>query len=285
MKIIKHETIEEFLLHNEELLLKNESFYNLILGLAYGIQKKTVTVTSPLYYSIEDNKTIIACALRSNLDKPLAITEMPQEAIAILIQNLLKYNVDLAGVVGEEKAATYFRDQWIENKALTSKVRIHLGVYECKKVISKEINESLVLASNEHKDIAKDYIANFCKECFPNEVISNEEIERMVNRNIENKSLYLLQNNSNQLVSMAGNVRSSINSGTISLVYTPTELRGKGHGSAVVSLLSEKLIREGKKFTNLFTDLTNPTSNSIYQKIGYVKIGQNIHFDFQQPTP
>lgn len=48
----------------------------------------------------------------------------------------------------------------------------------------------------------------------------------------------------------------------------------------MVALLSDKIMSDGKKFASLFTDLTNPTSHSIYQKIGFVKIGQNIHFDF-----
>lgn len=56
-------------------------------------------------------------------------------------------------------------------------------------------------------------------------------------------------------------------------------MRGHGYGSLVTALVSEKVLKE-KKFANLFTDMTNPTSNSIYQKIGYKKIGENIHFDF-----
>ncbi|MDD4972890.1 MAG: GNAT family N-acetyltransferase [Bacteriovorax sp.] len=54
----------------------------------------------------------------------------------------------------------------------------------------------------------------------------------------------------------------------------------KGYAISMVALLSDKIMSDGKKFASLFTDLTNPTSHSIYQKIGFVKIGQNIHFDF-----
>ncbi len=52
--------------------------------------------------------------------------------------------------------------------------------------------------------------------------------------------------------------------------------------STIVSLLSERIMKNGKKFASLFTDLSNSTSNSIYQKIDYTKIGQNIHFDFSK---
>jgi len=40
-----------------------------------------------------------------------------------------------------------------------------------------------------------------------------------------------------------------------------------------VSALSQKLLDSGYERCSLFTDLANPTSNSIYQKIGYRPVG------------
>lgn len=55
----------------------------------------------------------------------------------------------------------------------------------------------------------------------------------------------------------------------IGMVYTPPELRGRGYGSAATALLSELLLGAGARACLLFTDLDNPTSNAIYQRIGY----------------
>jgi predicted GNAT family acetyltransferase len=52
-------------------------------------------------------------------------------------------------------------------------------------------------------------------------------------------------------------------------VYTPPELRGRGYASALVAELTRRLIAGGRQFCFLFTDLANPTSNSIYQRVGY----------------
>lgn len=79
---------------------------------------------------------------------------------------------------------------------------------------------------------------------------------------------------------MAAIIRSTTNTETIGFVYTPEELRGKGYGSSIVALLAEKILKKGISFVNLFTDLANKTSNSIYSKVGFVKIGNNIHYDF-----
>ncbi|GAB1824186.1 GNAT family N-acetyltransferase [Herbidospora sp. RD11066] len=56
-------------------------------------------------------------------------------------------------------------------------------------------------------------------------------------------------------------------------VYTPPELRGKGYGSAVTHAATTSALAAGATEVLLFTDLSNPTSNSIYQKLGYVPVG------------
>jgi predicted GNAT family acetyltransferase len=281
MKITKHENIDDFLVKTEKLLLEKESFHNLILGLAQGIQLKKIEPQLPLYYSVEDQGKTIAAALRSNAERPFVVTEMPTSAVDFLIKDLIEKSIELKSVVGEERTATYFKDQWIKIKKLSAKINIHLGIYECSNIIfPKEQKGEIHVATDEFEDVTRSYITGFLKDCFPNTLNIPDEVSKMLKHYFENKSLYLLKNESGEVVSMAANTRSTSFAGTISLVYTPPELRGKGHASLMVALLSEKIMNDGKKFCNLFTDLTNPTSNSIYQKIGYVKIGQNIHFDF-----
>lgn len=282
MKLIKHNCVQDFLAESEELLLKKESFHSLILGLAGNIRDQKLETTDPLFFSIRDDENrSIAAALRSNIDKPFVITEMPKAAVELLIKDLYKSEAHIKAVVGEEETATYFKDKWIEMFDLDFKVTIHLGVYECFKIIRPpSLTGELIAAGPEHKDILREYVKGFYQDCFPADPIIDENIEKVMNRHLENKGVYFLKTPDNRLVSMAANSRSTLNGGTISLVYTPPALRGKGHASSVVALLSEKIISDGKMFVGLFTDLTNPTSNSIYQKIGYVKIGQNINYDF-----
>jgi predicted GNAT family acetyltransferase len=47
-----------------------------------------------------------------------------------------------------------------------------------------------------------------------------------------------------------------------------------------VAALSRKILEDGKVFCVLYTDLSNPTSNSIYAKIGYRRIAHGQHFRF-----
>lgn len=55
----------------------------------------------------------------------------------------------------------------------------------------------------------------------------------------------------------------------VSGVYTPPDLRGHGYASALVAATSQHALDTGGTTCCLYTDLANPTSNHIYQRIGY----------------
>ncbi len=84
----------------------------------------------------------------------------------------------------------------------------------------------------------------------------------------------------NSPVSLAGYTGPTPNSIRIGPVYTPPEQRGHGYATAVVAGLSQELLDKGFAFVTLYTDLANPTSNHIYQDIGYLPVADidEIHF-------
>jgi hypothetical protein len=64
-------------------------------------------------------------------------------------------------------------------------------------------------------------------------------------------------------------VRRTQNAGTISLVYTPPHLRGRGFAGSVTAALVEHIFSQGKRLACLYTDRRNPSSNRCYEKIGF----------------
>jgi len=282
MKLIKLNSISDFFLVNETLLLKNESFNNLMLGLAIALREKKFLPKSPLFYSLESDTGALACAFMSDENKPLMLTSMPAHGVDLLIKDLIQNQIKITAVISDEDTANYFKTQWIlANKNFTYKINTHLGVYECSKVLlPQKITGNLMIASKDHKDILTVFIKGFLKDFCPEDPENDDKtIEAITDHHLNLKCLYLLENENNEIVSMAAIIRSTTNTDTVGFVYTPDHYRGKGHGSSVVALLSDKIIKEGK-IANLFTDLTNSTTNVIYPKIGYQKIGQNIHYDF-----
>jgi predicted GNAT family acetyltransferase len=68
----------------------------------------------------------------------------------------------------------------------------------------------------------------------------------------------------------------------IGAVYTPPELRRRGYASALVAAASQAELDKGRRWCFLFTDLANPTSNRIYQAIGYRPIRDVQTFRFER---
>lgn len=63
-------------------------------------------------------------------------------------------------------------------------------------------------------------------------------------------------------------------------VYTPPERRGRGYASAATAALSQRLLGAGAEEVLLYTDLANPVSNSIYQRIGYRPVEDRVVLAF-----
>ena len=55
-------------------------------------------------------------------------------------------------------------------------------------------------------------------------------------------------------------------------VYTPPALRRRGYASNLVAAVTQHQFDEGRTFCFLFTDRANPTSNKIYQSLGYQSV-------------
>jgi predicted GNAT family acetyltransferase len=63
-------------------------------------------------------------------------------------------------------------------------------------------------------------------------------------------------------------------------VFTPQDRRGHGYGSAVTAAAADLAQRSGTADVVLFADLANPTSNAIYQRIGFEPVVDSVRIDF-----
>jgi predicted GNAT family acetyltransferase len=66
----------------------------------------------------------------------------------------------------------------------------------------------------------------------------------------------------------------------IAPVYTPPAERGRGYGGAVTVAASQAARAAGAREVVLFTDLANPTSNALYQRLGYRPVSDRLVLSF-----
>jgi predicted GNAT family acetyltransferase len=82
-------------------------------------------------------------------------------------------------------------------------------------------------------------------------------------------------------VAMAGVTRPAAGAVRVVAVYTPPEHRGRGYAGAVVGAVSRAALDAGAGEVLLFTDLANPVSNGLYQRLGYLPVRDAIELDFR----
>ncbi|BFO22884.1 hypothetical protein SHKM778_92720 [Streptomyces sp. KM77-8] len=71
----------------------------------------------------------------------------------------------------------------------------------------------------------------------------------------------------------------------VDIVYTPAELRGRGYAAAVAAEVSRAALATGARDVVLFADLSNPTSNALYQRLGYRTLADWGTYDFAYAEP
>lgn len=280
MRVQKYTDIEAFSKRVHSWLLKNESEYNLLLGLIDKIKNGCHGFEEPIFLaSIEQDGQVVGCAWRTPPHK-LGITRIPMESIPILVDLIASVYTELPGVLGTETEVVQFAECWSQisgcSWALGMRLRIHV-LEKVKLPVSSSIGK-LRLARNEDLSLLTHWIELFAKEIGLPEADPKRKAEVL----IRDAAIFLWEDS--HPLSMVGLPGKTPNGVRVGYVFTPIEFRKNGYATNAVAFLSERILKEGSRFCFLYTDLSNPTSNAIYARIGYMPISDVIEANFTRST-
>ena len=282
IEIISHNHASELISLSGDYLEQNESEHNLPIGLAYRLAENPYYYTSalPFLLSILEQGRVVGVAVITPPRKIILskIDTDIQTAVACLVDHLRGTDVRIPGVVGPAVEAQTFSDCWVKSGIdVSAKLNKRMRAFEARTVanLPLSLGEMRFAHIDDHSLMAR-WIVGLSEAI--GEPVSLESAKSRAEKLIKNQELYIWDNG--DPVSIAGVSRPMKNGTTIGLVYTPPEYRGKGYATSCVSLLTQKLLSDGYSFCSLYTDLSNPTSNSIYTKIGYVPVGDALELDF-----
>ena len=279
MKVARHKTAEEFLDRAGHWLEKAEAENNLILGIA-AIFKSPAgqPKIKPYYLTVQDAGVTVGTALMTP-PRRLLITRMAMPAVALLAEYLMAEKASIPGVLGPKDCARAFAENWRAKTGISSRLKMRERIYACAYVTPPVASPGhLRTASSDDEPLLVKWAGEFCREAG----IGDEAayMQSQIPYTIKKDRLYVWDNG--EVVSMADLRRETAHGIAVSLVYTPPRHRNKGYASSCVAELTQRMLDDRKHFCCLFTDLANPTSNSIYQKIGYREICDVDDWIFEQ---
>jgi predicted GNAT family acetyltransferase len=266
VQVTRHSTVAEFLARSKAWLETAEAENNVVLGIAGFFEPYSGKVrTAPYFLTLDDNGATVGAALMTP-PRRLLITRMSDQALQHLVRFLLKDHAPVPGVLGPKDSAQVFAEEWTAHTKTTARLKMRERIYACTAVVPPASGPGYLRpATVEDQSLLVKWTGEFCRDAN----IEDEAayMQSQVPTMIRKGCLYVWDDAG--VVSMADLRRETRHGIAVSSVYTPSDLRNKGYATSCVAALTQRTLNSGKQFCCLFTDLANPTSNRIYQRIGY----------------
>jgi uncharacterized protein len=273
MELTRHETAGGFLAHAGEFLGAREAEHNLILGLCSRLRVAPALYGEAPYFAVVERDGRVVAATMRTPPHNLILSELDDlEAIAPLLEDARAQFGSLPGVVGPKDAVARFAAAWGPARLELAQRAFRADHVAAPAGVPGRMRDY----ERRDRELAARWMEAFTEEALPEP--PPESSEEFVDRREEDPDGGLvIWEDGGEPVSMAGFGGRTPNGIRIGPVYTPPERRGRGYASAVTAAITQRLLDGGLRFCFLFTDLANPTSNSIYQRIGYEPVSD---FDF-----
>lgn len=256
-----------------EFLASDPVLHNVILTLFHG----RIAYPEPgRYWLATEGEETVGVVFQSPLDFPASPTPMKSGVIEAMVDAIWEEGVALPGVIGEAATASRFAGQWTERHGSAATPVEGQRIYELTDVRRRtEIEGSFRKASSEDRDLLVAWMRGLANEIAQP---GGSDPETVVDRKLSRHGFWLWEDG--EPASMATYSEPVEGVVRIQAVYTPPEKRNRGYAEACVRKLSEQLREDGYRCI-LYTELANPTSNSIYRRIGYDAVAEALRYRFE----
>lgn len=231
----------------------------------------------PVFLTVWEGDTLIGAALHTP-PFPLACNALTAASVGPAVHALAARPVE--SVRGRRDVAEAFAWAWTSATGTTSRVTTEERLYR----LGALTPPPSVAGDPRHATLDDlELVAAWVDEFMVTEFGDRSDRDRVA-QNISGAmaigNQYVLWETDRTPVSLAA-VREPIARMTrIGPVFTPAERRGNGYGSAVTAAAASWGRAAGADEVVLFTDLANPVSNRIYQRIGFEPVIDWARIDF-----
>ncbi|MBO0840837.1 MAG: GNAT family N-acetyltransferase, partial [Sciscionella sp.] len=232
----------------------------------------------PIMITVHDDGGVVGVALCTP-PWPMIVSALPVRVAGSVVDRLCHNEMRVNGVAGPTAEADAFASGWRSRTGETTTVRMRQRLYRLHRLMPPvDVPGQARLAGDADVPLLARWRREFADEALARQ--EDEDSEAAITRSMSAGNGYVLWEEDDRAVSFATASRPTQKMSRIGPVYTPKAKRGNGYGSAATAAASRWAIDSGAKHVVLFTDLANPTSNSIYQKIGYRYVLDAVEYGF-----
>jgi uncharacterized protein len=252
-------------------LAAREAEHCLLFGLSSTIASHPEVYPDPRFWTVHEAERVVGAALRtpphnlilSQVDEPRWLTALAADVLA---------SDQPPGVNGPAAAARALADAWSARTGGTPARVVQERIYRLDRVVPPRPAPGCCREAEERdRALLAVWYTAFQAEALPLAPPGDaaEAADRMLRR--VGRVAYVWDD-AGEVVALAGAAGPTPRGIRIGPVYTPPDRRGRGYASNLVAEVSRRQLASGRSFCFLFTDLANPTSNHIYQTIGYAPV-------------
>ena len=277
----------EFLKITEAILLKNEAENNLLLGVLACVIAGQYPGKLPFMAHLE-NKSNHNLVMMCNPPYPVVFAfheNIPEkQLLEKVLLSLADYlGDDFTGITANKELSAALVNLWQEIKGIPATINTAMRIYKLENVIPVEgVPGMMRPAEKGDESMLLDWFAGYTREAIheePDPIRIGRKINRILTADPGLQGLMLWEVNDIP-VSMAGYSGPTPNGMRVGMVFTPKGIRCSGYASACTAGVSQHLLDRKYRFCFLYTDLHNPTTNKIYQQIGYRPVCDVDRYDF-----
>ena len=272
----------------QDFLVEDEAENNLPLGIINSLIAGEYRDREPyMAYVEERGRPIIVILCTPPLQTIFSYTDFlpADEILELFLKDLIDFlGGDFVGISANKKLAARLKRIWEGIAGRKAEQHMSMRIYKLEEVIpTPNIAGFIRPVEKRDRRMMMDWLDGFYREAVqesPDPARVRRQVDLYMREDSKLRGLMIWEKRGIP-VSMAGYAGPIPNSIRVGAVFTPPDQRKRGYASAVTAGLSQHLLDMGYQFCFLFTDLLNPTSNHIYQQIGYKPVCDVDRYTFK----
>ncbi|HEY3952377.1 MAG TPA: GNAT family N-acetyltransferase [Streptosporangiaceae bacterium] len=212
---------------------------------------------------------------------PLVLSAGPAGAFGELAAVLAGMGRTLPGVNAAGPEAAQFAAGWQRRAGVAAAVHQRHRLYRLRALLPPEPAPAGRgrAATDADRSLVAAWLTEFHTEAGSLAERDREEQGTAAARMIGRGTLVIWQDDDTP-VSMAAASRQVAGMARVGPVYTPPALRRRGYAGGATAAVTQAALDAGAGEVLLFTDLANPVSNSLYQRLGYQPVEDHVLMAF-----